>query len=54
MDTEKRRLRMLNRWVPKGCKLVSLLLVLVIVFSGCGGTEVERYLKKYAKPVDFE
>ena len=45
---------MLNRWVPKGCKLVSLLLVLVIVFSGCGGTEVERYLKKYAKPVDFE
>lgn len=54
MDTEKRRLRMLNRWVPKGCKLVSLLLVLVMVFSGCGGTEVERYLKKYAKPVDFE
>lgn len=45
---------MLNRWVPKGCKLVSLLLVLVMVFSGCGGTEVERYLKKYAKPVDFE
>lgn len=36
------------------CKLVSLLLVLVMVFSGCGGTEVERYLKKYAKPVDFE
>lgn len=45
---------MLNRWIPKGCKLVSLLLVLVMVFSGCGGTEVERYLKKYAKPVDFE
>ena len=45
---------MLNRQVSKVCKLVSLLLVLVMVFSGCGGTEVERYLKKYAKPVDFE
>lgn len=45
---------MLSKQVLKVCKLVSLLLVLVMVFSGCGGTEVERYLKKYAKPVDFE
>lgn len=45
---------MLSKQVLKACKLVSLLLVLVMVFSGCGGTEVERYLKKYAKPVDFE
>lgn len=45
---------MLSKEVLKVCKLVSLLLVLVMVFSGCGGTEVERYLKKYAKPVDFE
>ena len=45
---------MLSKEVLKACKLVSLLLVLVMVFSGCGGTEVERYLKKYAKPVDFE
>ena len=45
---------MLSKRVLKVCKLVSLLLVLVMVFSGCGGTEVERYLKKYAKPVDFE
>ena len=54
MDTEKRRFTMLSKEVLKACKLVSLLLVLVMVFSGCGGTEVERYLKKYAKPVDFE
>lgn len=54
MDTEKRRFTMLSKQVLKACKLVSLLLVLVMVFSGCGGTEVERYLKKYAKPVDFE
>lgn len=54
MDTEKRRFTMLSKQVLKVCKLVSLLLVLVMVFSGCGGTEVERYLKKYAKPVDFE
>lgn len=45
---------MLSKQVLKVCKLVSLLLVLVMVFFGCGGTEVERYLKKYAKPVDFE
>ena len=45
---------MLSKQVLKACKLVSLLLVLVMVFSGCGGTEVERYLKKYAKPVNFE
>lgn len=45
---------MLSKQVLKTCKLVSLLLVLVMVFSSCGGTEVERYLKKYAKPVDFE
>lgn len=45
---------MLSKEVLKACKLVSLLLVLVMVFSGCGGTEVERYLKKYAKPVNFE
>lgn len=45
---------MLSKQVLKACKLVSLLLVLVMVFSGCGGTEMERYLKKYAKPVNFE
>lgn len=45
---------MLSKQVLKACKLVSLLLVLAMVFSGCGGTEVERYLKEYAKPVDFE
>lgn len=45
---------MLSKQVLKVCKLASLLLVLVMVFSGCGGTEVERYLKKYAKPVNFE
>lgn len=54
MDTEKRRFMMLSKQVLKACKLVSLLLVLVMVFSGCGGTEMERYLKKYAKPVNFE
>ena len=45
---------MLSKQVLKVCKLVSLLLVLVMVFSGCGGTEGERYLKKYAKPGGFE
>lgn len=45
---------MLSKRVSRVCKLVPLLLVLVMVCSGCGGTEVERYLKKYAKPVEFE
>lgn len=54
MYTEKRRLKMLNKQVSKVCKLVSLLLIFAIVFSGCGGTEVERYFNQYAKQVDFE
>ena len=45
---------MLNKQVSKVSKLVSLLLIFAIVFSGCGGTEVERYFNQYAKQVDFE
>ena len=54
MYTEKRRLKMLYKQISKVCKLVSLLLIFAIVFSGCGGTEVERYFNQYAKQVDFE
>ena len=34
---------MLNKQVSKVSKLVSLLLIFAIIFSGCGGTEVEQY-----------